>query len=257
MPRHVWRGGGAGGFDDRSGIPQPLDRYRRRFEPRDAAPHGQGRAGRARSPSAATAGWGAQVAGRVRRLFQRYALRHLELTAPGARAARWRGAANRAGRAHRADRRPPAHRGPCVGRLVILHLGGRERRAVPRPARVGRLPSVSCCPSPPASPNWSCAPATGRAGPRLPGFGALRRQPPPWRSGPLCHPGAQALPAALRWLRHHDMAAREQIKRKMGLNALADDLELDRAAGRTAGRTTTRAARPGPDRDAVYQASTT
>lgn len=174
--------------------------------------------------------WGAQVAGRVRRLFQRYALRHLELTAPGP--VLRDGAGRAIGRVERIVLTGDHLRieGHASADLVILHLGGRERRAVPK-ARAGGTPAFRLVlPFAPGQPELELRAGdwTGRAA--LPGFGALRRQAAALALWPgFATRGAQALPAALRWLRHHDMAAREQIKRKMGLNSLADDLELDPA----------------------------
>lgn len=170
------------------------------------------------------------MTGRVRRLFQRYALRHLELTAPGP--VLRDGSGQVIGRVERIVLTGDQLRveGHAAADVVILHLGGRERRAVPK-ARAGGTPAFRLVlPFAPGRPDLElrCGDWAGRAA--LPGFGALRRRAAALALWPgFAARGAQALPAALRWLRHHDMAAREQIKRAMGLNALADDLELDPA----------------------------
>lgn len=175
--------------------------------------------------------------GRVHRLFQRYAARHLTLTARGPQLYDATGA--RVGQidqlALRNDRL--ALTGQAEADLVVLELGGRRRVVAPGDAaglatglRGQRRFQVEL-PYLPA-PARLILTRAGQQAPAvlLPDFGTLRFALARAALLPgFLWAGVRALPAVLRWFRFHDMAARERVKLLLGLGPVVEEQRLEPA----------------------------
>ena len=167
---------------------------------------------------------------RVTRLFQRYAERHLQLGAPGPVLQDATG--REIGRVERMALRNNrlVVEGQAAADLVALDLGGRRRTAAPE-MRVGGLPAfrleLPFVPEPAvlglSVGDWN-GPVT------LPVFAAGRLRAARLRLWPgFLADGLRALPAVLRWFRHHDMAARQEVKQILGLGPVVEEHWIDPA----------------------------
>ncbi len=175
--------------------------------------------------------------GRVHRLFQRYAARHLTLTARGPQLFDATGA--RVGQidqlALRNDRLSLT--GQVEADLLVLELGGRRRVVAPGEAAglAAHLAGVRRfqldLPYLPVPARLTLTRA-GQEAPavRLPDFGAIRFALARAALLPgFLWAGVRALPAVLRWFRFHDMAARERVKLLLGLGPVVEELRLEAA----------------------------
>lgn len=176
------------------------------------------------------------VLARVVRLYHRYAARHLALTKSGPAIADADGQPiGRIDRiALRNDRLTLA--GHADADVLVLELAGRRRVVVPGEAQGaatgsahGRfqldLPFST-------EPAMLTVTRHGREAPamELAGFGRLRLGLGRAALVPaFVWAGLRATPAALRWFRFHDMAARERVKLFLGLGPVVEELRLEPA----------------------------
>ena len=167
---------------------------------------------------------------RIRRLLRRYSARHLTielgrqaLTGPNGTAL---GTVERIRLRH--DRLQVS--GHASAERVALELGGRRRVVAPEPG-AGRRPGFRLdLPFLPGEPVLVLETATGALHQPLPRPGRARL----WIGRALLLPGfawrgARALPSVIRWFRHHNPAARERVKRIMGLGAVEEERRLEPA----------------------------
>ncbi len=182
------------------------------------------------------------MAGRVRRVFDRYAARHLALQQEGLPLASGAGQITRIA----------LHNGRLIveGQTaaphLVLDLAGRRRlwtqpgpqpgtqpgpqsgpqsgtQAAITPFRL-ELPFASAQPT--LSYTWDGQPHSHS----LPCFSARRLQAGRLALWPRFGAASLwALPSAVRWLRHHDLGARARVKQLLGLGAMVEDRPLDGA----------------------------
>ncbi|MDZ4313134.1 MAG: glycosyltransferase [Cypionkella sp.] len=171
------------------------------------------------------------MAGRVQRVFDRYAARHLALQRPGPvlcdAAGQVIGQIARI--AVQNDRL--LVEGAAQADQVGLELAGRSRQRVPGAGAGGGnqfrldLPFV-----PEAVARFSYLVAGQEFSLMLPGFSALRLRLARLVLWPrFGFASLWALPAAYRWLRYHDMGARARVKRLLGLGAMVAERQLEAA----------------------------
>lgn len=171
--------------------------------------------------------------GRVHRLFQRYAARHLTLTARGPQLYDATGAV--VGQIDRLALRNDrlTLTGQAEADLLVLELGGRRRMVTPGAAAgvAGGRRFQLDLPYLPAPARLTLSRAGQEAAPLLlPGFGPLRLAFARAALLPgFLWAGARALPAVLRWFRFHDMAARERVKLLLGLGPVVEEQRLEPA----------------------------
>ena len=178
------------------------------------------------------------MAGRVQRVFDRYAARHLALQRPGP--VLCDGAGAQIGRIVRIavqnDRL--VVEGVAQADQVGLELAGRNRQRLPgaggglksgglkrRPISFASI--CRSCRTWRGFPMWWRGKNTAWCCPdfHLPGCGLARLALWP-RFG---FASLWALPAAWRWLRYHDMGARARVKRLLGLGAMVAERQLEAA----------------------------
>lgn len=171
------------------------------------------------------------MAGRVQRVFDRYAARHLSLVRPGPVLRDAAGA--RIGQidsiALRHDRL--VVEGQAAADHVALDLSGRQKLRVPGAGGAAGTNHFRLdLPFTPYVARFSHSLAGQTETLALPGFSPARL----WWARLALWPrfgfaALWALPAAWRWLRYHDMGARARIKRLLGLGAMVEEMQLDPA----------------------------
>lgn len=168
--------------------------------------------------------------GRVQRVFDRYAARHLALTRPGP--AMIDAAGHKIGQvdtiALHNDRL--VVRGQARADHLALELGGRRRLASSRSLAGGQGFQLELPYDPGPAQLWFSLAGQSQAL-ALPGFTPRQRALARlvlWPGFVLA--GLTSLPAAWRWLRHHDLAARARVKKRLGLGAMVEERALDSAA---------------------------
>ncbi len=176
------------------------------------------------------------MVGRVQRVFGRYAARHLVVSRPGLQLcdAAARAVGEITSISLRNDRL--VVEGQCAADLVMLELDGRHRVRVPgadgiaggigAAAHRGRFRLD--LPYAPGPAVFSLTLDGETAATPLPGFSGMRLQLARLALWPRFGIASLwALPAAWRWLRHHDMGARARVKKLLGLGEMVEEMQLD------------------------------
>jgi len=180
-------------------------------------------------------------------LFRRYSARHLRFEAQGPALTGADG--SRLGTVERIALIEDRLRveGHARAARVALELGGRRRLAVPERRPDGQPGFRLDLPFVPGTPMLELETDSARI--RLP------LAPPPalrlWLGRAALLPGfglrsAAAVPAALRWFRHHDPVARAQVKRIFDLDPVEEDRRLEPEIFAPAPDAPPAAAPPGP-----------
>ncbi|MEO5614828.1 MAG: glycosyltransferase [Cypionkella sp.] len=174
------------------------------------------------------------MAGRVQRVFDRYAARHLALQRSGPVLCDAVGQAiGRIGRIAVQNDRLIVE-GHVPADQVVLELSGRSRQRVPGAVGGAVAGGNQFCLDLPFVPEeaarFSYAVAGQQFNLTLPGFSPLRL----WAARLALWPrfgfaSLWALPSAYRWLRYHDMGARARVKRLLGLGAMVAERQLEAA----------------------------
>lgn len=178
------------------------------------------------------------MAGRVQRVFDRYAARHLTLSQPGPMIPDAQG--NPIGQITRislqqgrlcvegesAAQNPAQNMGQNPVQNLVLELAGRRRLWTEADTPRFRLELPFSSDQASLSYTWQDQ-ALRLA---LPGFSPRRLQAARLALWPrFAAASLWALPSAWRWLRHHDLAARARIKQLLGLGAMVEDRPLEAA----------------------------
>lgn len=167
--------------------------------------------------------------GRVRRVFDRYAARHLALSQPGPEILDGQG--RKIGRVESItlhnDRL--VVRGQCRADHMALELGGRRRLGGARSLAGGQGFHMELPQEPGPAVLWFSLDGQSQSL-TLPEFSPRRlalARLALWPGFVLA--GLASLPSAWRWLRHHDLSARARVKKRLGLGAMVEERALDSA----------------------------
>ena len=170
------------------------------------------------------------MAGRVQRVFDRYAARHLAVQRPGPVLCDAAGQpiGQIARIAVQNDRL--VVEGRAQADQVGLELAGRSRQRVPGAGVGGGNQFRLDLPFVPQAARFCCLVGGQEISLTLPPFSQARLRAARLALWPrFACASLWALPAAWRWLRYHDMGARARVKRLLGLGAMVAERQLEAA----------------------------